>query len=42
LVSSPRARRQGRWRRDVLARRQHRWRRAKGPDFKIFPLGAYL
>jgi len=24
------------------ARRQQRWRRAKGPDFKIIPLGEYL
>ena len=41
-VLSPRARRQGRRRRDVLARRQHRWRRAKGSDFEIIPLTAYL
>ena len=41
-ASSQGARRQGRWRRDVLARRQHQWRRAKGPYSEIFPPGVYL
>ena len=41
-ASSLGARRQGRWRQDVLARRQHRWHQTKGPDSKIFPLWIYL
>ena len=38
----PRPRRQNLWRRDMLARHHQQWRRAKGPNFEIIPLGAYL